>query len=63
MASVLCSNFNMRDEDILEDANGKYMCWRFNMQEEDILCILMPSVICAPFSQLINNCVTTSMHF
>ena len=30
----------------------------FSLQEEDGLSVLMASVICVPFSQLIDHCVT-----
>ena len=33
------------------------MCLCFSMQEEDVLELLMPSVICVHFSQLVDHCI------
>ena len=49
----------MQGEDILENANGKCHVFTFLVRKRKIfLSIVMASVICVHFSQLVDHCVT-----
>ena len=56
---MIVLHFSMQGEDIVEQTNGKCHVFTFKYaREKYFLNILMPSVICVHFSQLIDHCVT-----